>query len=525
MWGMDLARRRLRRACSGRREGGERAAPAAPLLLIADHSNYQSVARCCWRSLEAGARPGMTLAHARALLPGAMVEEHDAVTDREAMRKLAEWCATRYAPIVSPDPWALPVVNHRGKAGALPPHHPEFCPDGLVMDITGCARLFRGEERLGFQVVSALRRLGVEARVGIAPTIGAAWAAARFGESRSPIRIIGAGADLRGALSGLPIAALRIDPEAERALIELGVERVGQLLGLPRSALPSRFGAELLLRIDQALGQAIETIEPVRPAPPVRVERKLDGPTTQQEAVEGCTRELLTDLCRVLLARESAARVVEARFERVGPNGRGVELATQRVVLSRPTRSARHLWSLLRPRVERLHLGFGVEGIALVAVRTARARHEQMVCGEERHRPPGSEASRHQEEARLIDTLTNRLGEARVVRAEAVESHIPERTWRMVPAVREVPPGARRNVAGRGRLSMRERRARGAAGAPPAHPASRPPILFETPEPAEGFALRDRPPSALRWRGREVRITAGIGPERVASEWWRQGGR
>jgi protein ImuB len=31
----------------------------------------------------------------------------------------------------------------------------------------------------------------------------------------------------------------------------------------------------------------------------------------------------------------------------------------------------------------------------------------------------------------------------------------------------------------------------------------------------------DRPPTVLRWRGREMRIVTGIGPERIGAEWWR----
>ncbi len=32
----------------------------------------------------------------------------------------------------------------------------------------------------------------------------------------------------------------------------------------------------------------------------------------------------------------------------------------------------------------------------------------------------------------------------------------------------------------------------------------------------------DGPPSWLRWRDESLTITAGIGPERIAAEWWRE---
>ena len=42
-------------------------------------------------------------------------------------------------------------------------------------------------------------------------------------------------------------------------------ESIGELFALPRDELATRFGADLLLRLDQAIGSALETIEPIRP--------------------------------------------------------------------------------------------------------------------------------------------------------------------------------------------------------------------------------------------------------------------
>jgi protein ImuB len=468
------------------------------MLLVATASNTQKVARCCWRSLETGVRPGMTLAHARALVP-------------DAMAKLAEW-ASRYSPIVGVDECSC---EHPCPQTATPAGRRDFCPDGLILDIAGCERTFRGEQRLALLIGADLRRMGFECRIGIGPSIGAAWAVSRF--APAPANPKGAGASEAGAadpgptrflsqivsfrqiaagLAPLPVRALRLDDATCRGLHELGIDRIDHLMALPRRQVPSRFGDLVTRRIDQALGQAMETIKPVRPRPPVRVERLFDGPTTQVEALELSARELIGELCRELLARESGVRVLEAVFERVKRDARGTEPVAERITLSRPTRNPHHLWSLLRPRLERLHLGYGVEGISLVAARTARVRHAQRGLEEEGHQ--GAAGRQGQDEGELLDTLVNRLGAERVLRARAVESHIPERGFRMVPAAQ----------AGRA-LPVR------------ATPA-RPTVLFERAEPADAIALMpDRPPSLLRWRGQERRVALGIGPERIGAEWWR----
>jgi protein ImuB len=472
-----------------------------PIFLVWTRGNIQHIAACCRAAQGAGVRPGMTLAQARAMVSGSAIhiEDLDGAAERAALKRLAEWASLRYSPLVSIDPCTLSE-----KINAEEP-----LPDGLLMDITGCERLFGGQQHLALSLMRSLTRSGFEASIGIAPTIGAAWAASRFGPA--PVTIFDS-TSLRAHLEPLPVRALRIEDDTEQALVELGIETIGQLLALPRSTLPSRFGPLLLRRIDQAFGQAIETIEPVRPRPPLRLERIFDGPTPQQEAIENCTRELLLELSRQLLRRESGVRLLEAIFERIGRNGRGTEPLTERITLSRPSRDARHLWSLLRPRIEKLHLGYGIESITLTALRTARLHHKQRrVDGkdgsaEERHQ--GTEASWQESDAgQLIDTLANRLGPDRVLRAEVVESHIPERSIRFITATHPFTNrrrGGRRESAPLGNLSQ-----------------TRPTLLFDHPEPAEAIALSpDHPPTLLRWRGREHRIIAGFGPERIAGEWW-----
>src|SRR5690606_37155703 len=96
-----------------------------------------------------------------------------------------------------------------------------------LLDVSGCAGVFGGERRLLREEILRLRRLGFEARGAIAPTIGCAWGLARFADT--PGRIVRDGGE-RAAIAPLPLAALRIEPEAIEALAEVGVETVGQLL-------------------------------------------------------------------------------------------------------------------------------------------------------------------------------------------------------------------------------------------------------------------------------------------------------
>ncbi len=438
------------------------------ILLSAKDGQKQVVGAACARATAAGVRVGMPLGQARALfaVDAARVEEMRPEKDRAALRSLAVWASQRFSPLVAVD----------GE-------------DGLLLDVTGCEWVFKGEQRLLEMVMEALRRLGLCARVAIAPSFGCAWAAARHSQG-SVVPEGGA----RRAMGPLPVAALRIDAAMRAGLAEVGIERVEEVMRLPRGAVPARFGDGLLLRLDQALGQAIELIEPVRdPAPPC-VRRVFDGPTVQLEAVERTARELLDELSEELLTRESGARGIGVELVRA--DDEAVSLA---VCLGRPCRDSRHLWALLRPKLERVNMGFGVEEVVVRAARTERLRHEQV----ERWRDESIEAGRTAGEC--VDTLANRLGPERVLGATLVESHVPERAFGM-GAVEE------------GKRHRGEETQRWSADMV----GDRPPVLFERAWPVEVLCLTpDGPVMSVRWQGRERKVVTTIGPERIGPEWWR----
>ncbi len=354
-----------------------------PVLVYVETAGRQLVSHCCEQAAAAGVRAGLTVAHARALLPAgdAIIRLQQPERDQAALKTLARW-ALRFSPIVASDP-----------------------PDGLGLDVAGCERLFGGERRLLGLIADAVERLGFRTRVAMAPTFACAWAVTRFGATKRTIVCEG---DLRRVLADLPVAALRLEQDVVEALGEVGIERIGHLLDLPRSSLPARFGHELLAQLDKAVGRAPETIDPVRPVSPVKVERVFSGPVKQLEAIEITVRDLVAELSRVLEQRECGARRLELRIDRfdAGP-------LLESMTLSRPSRDAKHLWSLLRPRVESINLGWGVERLCLAAPHLGRLPHEDETWGWADEAVDDRKLDRAFGE--LLDTLGNRLGLDRAV--------------------------------------------------------------------------------------------------------------
>ncbi|MEM8494418.1 MAG: DNA polymerase Y family protein [Planctomycetota bacterium] len=434
-----------------------------PMVTVVTTAERQVVVSCCAHAERAGVVPAMSLAHARALVPRDQlrIEPHDEPQDREAMGQLAGWSTT-----------------------LLPKVMPDADGSGLMADITGCERLYRGERPLLRRLASALRRGGFAARVATAPTYGAAWAVAHFDDP--PIKVVEDG-DLRDALSPLPVDALRLDARTVDALAEVGLDTIGQLAALARASLPSRYGNEVLHRLDQAFGHAFESIEPIPEPTPPGVCRDFAGPVKNLEAIALAGRQLLGELCRRLLELESGATRFRLDLDRYEATDLTLWFST-----SRPSRDERHLWQLLWPKLEHAHLGHGVETMVLTATATVRLRHQQIG-------PEVPEAQYDRALGELLDRLDARLGSGRMMRVTPHESHLPERAYRRHAGVEaRVPPNTEVTAS------------------------PRPSRLLYPPEPVQVMAVTpDGPVVNLTWHGESLPVTQSIGPERITDEWWR----
>jgi len=409
-----------------------------------------------------GIVPGMGLADARALDPALLVEEADFIADAAALAKLSAWC-DRFSPSVT-------------SCGA----------DGILLDITGCAHLFGDEAGLARQVRARLARQGIEARAAIADTLGAAWALSRFGSGVAATVPRG---ELWPALSDLPVAALRLEPELVALLERLGLARIGELYPLPRAALAARCGDGVALRLDQALGRAAEPLSPLPPKPLLWSRRSCPEPILTAEAIATALRELLQHLTRRLGEEGLGARRLSLAAYRIDGRIERIAIGT-----AFPSRDTRHLWRLFEEKIEQIDPGLGIEDLVLTAESVEKLAATQLGLDGETARNDSADL------AAVVDRLANRLGMRALARPVLRESHIPARAVRFVAPLAEPQTPTRWNA-----LQLRPVR------------------LLPRPEPIEATApIPDDPPLLFRWRQRAHRVRHADGPERIAPEWWRR---
>jgi len=465
--------------------------PERPFVLAAASSGGPRVAALNEAAEAAGLMPGEPLADARAKADFLQVRGVDAKADDAALRRLTLW-ATRYTPTAAP--W-------QDDNGA----------DGFFLDVEGAAHLFGGEDRLIAELAGRLDRFGLAARLAVADTAGAAWALSHF--HPSPLLVLPSGRQA-AALEELPIAALRLSAETRNGLRRLGLKTVGALIDKPRAPFAARFAADLLRRLDQALGRIDEPLVPIVAPPLYHSLNYLFEPIVTAAAVVARASRLMQNLVHVLVRDDVGARILRLCLYRVDGAVETIEIA-----LTAPTRSIPHVARLFALKLEALaameDAGFGFEAIGLAVTRAEPMPARQIEFAPSSASPAdGNESAwkdndRAERCAALIDALRQRLGPTSVRRFAPVPSHLPEQAETLT----EIDGNAFSSLSGEGNKN----------GAWPEPAQPHPLLLLPQAEPAEDVMalIPEGPPRRFRWRGVTYDVAGAQGPERIGAEWWR----
>ncbi len=460
VWLPFLPTDRLLRAAST-----EPASPDLPVVLTNKDRGALRLTAADPAALSLGLTPGMTLADARARVPNLDARPHDAESDAQLLIDVLE-DFDRFTPMAALD-----------------------APHGLMLDITGCAHLFGGEDGMMRAVRNRADRIGLQVRLAMARTPQTARALARFGPGGATPQ----GQDAERAHS-LPIAAMELEPRDHQALRRAGLKTLGDLDARPRAPLAARFGADFPDRLDRVMGRMDVRITPYRPPPPITADRVLAEPITETEAVHAVIADLLEDLDRQLETRSRGARRFILSLYRVDGDIRRIALST-----ARPMREAQAVARLFRERLAALSRpvdpGFGFDHLRMGAEQLQSLAAEQAAFDGRRDHSEALDA--------LIDRLSARLGPDAVLRIKPIASHLPERAWRRTPAQCAFSS---------------DDWPKPDLDSPPLRPLH----LFDPPQPVEAVALApDSPPARFTWRRATHRVIRAEGPERIAAEWWR----
>jgi len=489
------------------RAQGERCEGRAIVL----HKTYRGsrrVAACSPTARALGITIAMPLSEATAIAPQATLLAHDPQADNKALQRIGTWCH-RFSPLVG-----LEETDE---------------PECLLLDVTGVTRFFGGEEALAGRIRELFGRHNMPVRIGLADTVGVAWAVAKFSQSRnqkpesgtedqlecrwlrrrrssppqvsasretspwSSTTIIPSGKAAE-ALAPLPPAALRLPERVLDLLGQLGVRRIGELESLPRADFSARFGPELLHRWDQALGRADEPIVALPLPQKFEAEYCFEHPVGDRKTLEIVLRGLVEQTAQMAALAGRGAIRIRSRLHSQASGSTEVDVG-----LFRPSAVADHLFGLLQLRFERLTLPGQVETVHVELAETARL---------ERHQPLLFDSGNPEDDAclaaDLIDRLAGRLGDRAILGVRLLSEAQPEKAYRYESLVECFP-------------RRRKAKSRPARRLPP-----RPLRLLPRPVRIDAVAVMpDGPPIHFQHQGESWRVERVWGPERIETGWWR----
>ena len=437
-----------------RRKGDPRIAGC--FAIISDIKNAWRLMHLSEAAVAAGLSAGLSLPDARAICPELLTEPSDSVREAGLLRALWRW-ADSLSPWVALD-----------------------APDGLFLDITGCAHLFGGERAMATHARTRLADMQMTSRIGIADTKGAAWALARFGGGCVEIAQAGKTGQ---TLAPLPLEALRLPQKLASDLRRTGLRRIGQLAEMKRAELARRFGLVLTQSLSAALGHTPDPVSPKAAEPIYAARMTLPDPIGLQADLLGVLQRLTASVCRRLASDAKGARRYYLTVRCVDTGDHILQIG-----FARPTHIEPAVLQQFAKPLETLKIEFGADWFRLEAAHVEPIQPFQISL--DHHKQAQDDTSK------IISTLGNRLGFDRVRQFMPVQSHLPEREFIHVEAMDRRGPV----------LWTRA-------------PRKRPVRLFRRPERLITLDA-GRPPKRFQWRRAVYGVQEAKGPERLAAEWW-----
>jgi protein ImuB len=453
---------------------------AAPKTLATPHvitrSDHKGVLVCGLNAAaqKAGLHGGMRLSDARSILPDLQDSPEDTELCEGKFARLVRFM-DRYSPWIAPDR-ELHAHGLHGDAG-------------MWLEITGGSHLFGGESDMIKQILRDMKSQGTAARVAIADTAGAAWAAARCHPGASYERILSLPRD-HAVAAGFPVSCLRLSDDISAVLSRLGLKQLGDITPLPRANITTRLGPDVLHRLDQFYGRLPEHLNFELPDTPWLIKQGFGEPLGSADTLAHAIESMVADLCAKLRAENLGLRRLIVRSIRVDGHPHTITTTT-----GTACQSESHVLRLLAEKMPGVDTGFGIEQVIVYAPWVEHVAFRQVRLDRKNDDSSDTIAL-----AQLLDRIAHHLGPKDILYRPAHHaSHLPERA-----AIRQSPTG-------------------------PAKPArlldaplpKRPIRLIDPPEPVDVMERSaSGAPTKLRWRKMVIEVLRADGPERICPEWW-----
>ena len=428
--------------------------------LIAQERNKQIMVRISRQANRQGLRTNMPLADARIISSDLQTFQFYPQKEQKLLKAMAEWFI-RYTPYVA--------LNS---------------PDGLFLDLTGCT-VWKSEEQ-HVEEIKAHFYGKYHVKIGIADTLGAAWAIAHYAKEQ----IAKPNEQLKHLLN-LPPKALQLEESTLQRLEKLGFYSIDSFIHIAPSTLRRRFGDEINLRIGQALGRKPEAFEPITEPNPYEERLHCLEPIQTAKGIEIAIANLLETLCSRLQKEDVGVRNATLSAFRLDGKLQQITIGT-----NQPSIHIKHLFKLFELKIKQIEPDLGIELFIMKVTKIEELPKQQETFWQTDTPTDLGEI------AELLDRISIKAGKNAIRRYLPQEHHWPENSIKAVTNLKEQPETEW-----------------------PMH-KPRPTVLLNQPEPIQVSApIPDYPPMTFTYKNEVHRIKKADGPERIEQEWWLNEGK
>jgi len=360
----------------------------AAIAVEESRTNQRLIAACNDQALAAGVRVGMTVPTAYSLCEGLVLQPRSLRAEAKYLRELALW-AYQFSAIITLK-----------------------TPHALLLELGSCLNLYSNWPSMQTHIQHQLESLGIASHFSVAHTPAAAFLYAQAGlPATDSIEM------LESTLPEIDIRHLEVDATIKEALCGMGLNRLGQVLSLPRAGLSKRFGT--------GFSQYLQRVSGEQPDPqpafsiPLHFQDEFDfiEEVEHLQGIQFALKRMFGKFEHYLRARQK--QVQQYQITLIHRKQRTTAIS---VHFASRLQKAEDLFKMAQLKLETIQLEQPVIGMTLSAHR--------FLAQQEKARDLFGEQQAQEEKFGLLDKLQPRLGEQHCSGLSTAADHRPEKAWR-----------------------------------------------------------------------------------------------
>lgn len=313
----------------------------------------------------------------------------------------------------------LSVLDHLAQwAYQFTPNVSIRAPDSLLLDITGCFRLFKGLDNLKETIKERIDELGYTTVIGVNKTPLAALYTARAGTPDNTGEVV-------PSLQKMPVDCLQVERKTIDSLKQTGIHDLGNLLKLPESGLARRFGTSLTEHLQKLTGERADPQKFITPEPKFSSEITFLSDVTNLGSLIFPVKRLLGELADFLNARQLYVNQFTWSLHH-----RNHRPKSFNIHLARPDNDISMFRALTTLHLDRLDDVREVDSLCLstTAFSPANTTSGDLFHGTRLHQ----RTLNSNDQDKLLNMLRARLGPQSCFGLSVANDHRPEKAWQRV---------------------------------------------------------------------------------------------